>query len=784
MAVTNFKTAIPYNSIRLSQDVGNWVSGDFTYADFNSRRIDYQVAMSDLQKASSSTPSVIQGNVATPNVIWQSARYGIAAIGNESSPNGVYDGAVDNTDPGNPWVNTRDHDLSANPSGISLGELAGVDFTGAHPGSSLGFLDVLNNGSTRAAISTQNTEACTTFPFFATTYNDDGVRKLLTYRTTTHGDRYSSYAVSNYKILTLSNVASTPTVVPFTSSSLYGGTNGVKGGWLGSYARSTTNTAHIVGQANSISFNTGGAIDTDSWSTAIQGSQSTVNTGQSNAIPASSTYVDENIVAILKCRGGGQIQMYLSQYIGSGVSFGSGVNLGTSVSYGGNNGQVVSTGDDFSTKYIITAYTTNRSSFNSEVRLCRFTHSGTTLTKATESTIVTASNSVKSARLTILATESNKVWIMVMYSDTAGDLQFKLVSYLISTDAYTVEASGTYQFNDTGLDNRMSISTLTKVKKTALSYSGTTFTPGQANNFKNTVYFMVGASAGTDAGPGALIYAKANLTDKSITFLNYTAMEAGTHPSIAVNQYGESSRKSFFPQSSQQNIGFNERGTAGPYWQPIVYNTYNSGTAEAVSLSVGGLDKYFSWKNFYTTDPGSTFYNANDLISVNAVNYTEPETTGPVYVGTGIYSGNWKVYFGSADQYHPYTTGYGITVTSADFYTTTGFASVDDTDEFILILREVDADGNNWRTFFNSYILPFIASNGYLDIEIETDTKDSGKFRLNPGTTSYVQYSPFWVGLIVNTGTNGSVTNYTGDSWAFTQPVGGADVIMTVKFHI
>ena len=66
----------------------------------------------------------------------------------------------------------------------------------------------------------------------------------------------------------------------------------------------------------------------------------------------------------------------------------------------------------------------------------------------------------------------------------------------------------------------------------------------------------------------------------------------------------------------------------------------------------------------------------------------------------------------------------------------------------------------------------------------ETDTKDSGRFRLNTGTNSYVQYSTFFTGLIFNTGTDGSVTSYTGDSWAFTQPVGGADVVMTVKFHI
>ena len=783
MAVTDFKTAIPYNTIRLSKDVANWISGEFTYADFPNRRVDYRISMSDLQRASSATPSVVQGNVATPNVIWGLSRYGIAAIGNENSGNGVFDGAVDNTDPANPWVNTRDHDLSANPIGISLGELAGVDYTGVHPGSSLGFLDILNNGSTRAPISFQNVEACTTYPFFATTYNDDGVRKLLTYRTSTHGDRYSSYAISNFQRLTMSNAASTPVIAPFTSSSLTV-SNGFKGGWLGSFARSTSNNANIVGQAISIDFNTGGAISTDSWNMANQGSQSTVSTGQSNAIPQSAAYIKEDYIAVLKGRGGGQSKLFVCRYIGSGVSFGSGVNVGTSQSFGAVNGQVVTTADAFSTTYIFTVLATSKSSStNTQIRLCRFTNSGTTLTKSTE-VVVVSSAAAKSARLTILATESNKVWIMVMYSDTSGDLQFKLVSYLISTDTYTVEASATYQFNDTTLNNRISISTLTKVKKTALSYAGSTFTPGQSNNFKNTVYFMAGASANSDNGPGTLIYAKANLTDDSITFLNFTSMEAGTHPSIAVNQYGDSSRKSFYPQSNQNNIGYNERGTAGPYWQPIMYNTYNGGSSESVSVSVGGLDKYFDWGNFNTGDPGSTFFNSNNIRSVNAVNYTEPEVTGPVYAGSGVYSGNWKVYFGNADQYHAYNSGYSITVTSADYYSTPAWSTVDDTDEFILILHEISADGDNWRTFFNSYILPFITANGYLDIEIETDTKDSGRFRLNTGTNSYVQYSTFFTGLIFNTGTDGSVTSYTGDSWAFTQPVGGADVVMTVKFHI
>ena len=320
------------------------------------------------------------------------------------------------------------------------------------------------------------------------------------------------------------------------------------------------------------------------------------NFGVSNCAPHWGNYIADNTVVCYIGRGGSTHKIARLTVSGTTATNTNLVSVGTTT-YGAGSGQVASTHTNFgTTKYTFMIKGDTRSTYNNYVKIQAFNSTSGLSTLGSLTTLVTSTNNVKTARMSILATTADYIYFLYGYSNASGDIPLQVARFNISNNTYTQLGSTiTHTFNDTNLIQFFNIETLTAVKKTAIQTSGEEFIPGQSNDFDDRVYWTMVASTATDGDPVDTVYGYFDITNSTLAITD-TARTYGKQNYLVNNDF------------LQENTGFlagaNDRSSAGLPWALRIGGRSASSAGNSTEVAVAGhaLDKTLDWSNGSGTD--------------------------------------------------------------------------------------------------------------------------------------------------------------------------------------
>ena len=760
MAHTVFKTSVPYNSIKLAGDVYQWARSEQSSAD-QAFAYGGNVKMSDLQRASGANIDPGDGVVNTGGLY---DRYGISVLADVSSGDGVYTYQVGGTS--SDFVSTRSYNMSGTPSEIRLSRFASYDYTAAADGVDADAKRMtLLTAANSCRIDAPPVQIYKDFSAYIMDA-DNGSNLNLVVRSSPFGDKFSSNIVNNRITTSRStNFTSSEIHIPLYDSAPAVGTT--RQAILG-VGRSSSSTSFYRVALHNFTVNSNGTM-TLAYSNANAGN---FNFGTSNCAPHWGSYIDDNNVAVYIGRGGSSHKIARITVSGTTATNANLITVGTTT-YGAGAGQVASTHNNFgSTKYTFMIKGDTRSSFNNYVKIQAFNTTSGMSTLGSLTTLVTSTNNVKTARMSILATTADYIYFLYGYSNASGDVVLQLARFNISNSTFSNLGSAlTYTFNDTNLIQFFNIETLTAVKKTTIQTSGEAFIPGQSNDFEDRVYWTMVLSTNIDGDPVDTVYGYCDITNSSIAIID-SARTYGRQAYLAINNF------------MQENTGFlsgvNTRSNAGLPWRLRFGGRSASSAGSSTEVAVAGhaLDKVLDWSNGASVDPGSNVYDVTGDLFTENVDF-DAASSDPEWTQKGV----WRVANGAnvaATYAAPRFSG-----TTLSYNSSTGGTSLNAVgpNTFGIWLSVIDHDENNWDDFLMNSVKGRLDGGNNVGVTVQTDNGNlSASFTLTPGNVNVTRNlydGEYYIAFDYFPGVN---WQHSGNNWAFLGNYSTTSAKMAVAF--
>lgn len=752
MAHTVFKTSVPYNNIKLGADVGQWGKTEQTSADNTTfvSGIVGTTSMSDLQRAAGSNIDPNDGIVGSGGL---KSRYGISVLADVAAGDGVYTYQVGGTS--SDFVGTRSYNMSGTPSEIRLGRFASWDYTAVADGVDVDAKRMAVLTGTSTCRSNANpVQIFENVPLYIADISN-GTNYNLMVRAAISGDKFSSNIVNNRVTTARSgNFAGSEVHIPLKANYTGGTTQAVLG-----IGRSSSSTSFYRVSLHNVTLNSGGSM-TLAYSNANAGD---FNFGNSNCAPHWGNYIADDTVVCYIGRGGASHKLARLTVSGTTATNTNLVTVGTTT-YGAGSGQVASTHTNFgTTKYTFMIKGDTRSTFNNYVKIQAFNSTSGLTTLGSLTTLVTSTNNVKTARMSILATTADYIYFIYGYSNASGDIPLQVARFNISNNTYTqLGSTVTYTFNDTNLIQFFNIETLTAVKKTAIQKSGESFIPGQSNDFADRVYWTMVASTNIDGDPVDTVYGYFDITNNVLSITD-SARTYGRQVYLASNNF------------LQENTGFlagaNDRSSAGLPWALRIGGRSASSAGSSTEVAVAGhaLDKTLDWSNGSGTDPGSNVYD-----TTGALFYADLPFDGASGEPSWGELGKWRYAFGANNWTDMVFIAGRRYAAVSSWSSTTGYSiNAVGPSSYKFFISALDHDDNDWDDFLTNSVKARI-DNGQ-DVELTVTANNSNllaTFDLTASITAvnrviYDSVPYFEIGWFP-----GVNYNHQGNAWAFANSYG------------
>ena len=614
MAETKFTKSVPYNTIRLGEDVALWSlyerTSDIadTYAgDWKYLQGMQNIRLGDMQRASSTDVEPDDGRV-TVGPLYP-MRYGIAVDGDVTATNGVYFSQMSNGVSGtNDFVGTRNWNRASNPQNIRLSRLAQWDYTAVMPVTGSDLMDLKTDTSNQwlqtSIYGCEIFQDATLFAAGVKENGDNSTRAPIVFRSNPYGDKFSTFLANNYVLGThASDMNDVLMTVPMNS--LYGSSYGTAVTAYATIGRRTTTTSNGKIQAYTVTINSNGTI-----STATIGSSTSYTTNvTTNYTPCGAAATTSlGPIAIVGGHGGGNFDLHRLVWDTGASSWSSSDTQLASDGANGARGDVVSA---YSGSLVVAVWTQNQGSpqnRQSRAGAYDFT-SGITPLGSVINIFNSGSFQYKCVRAASLALTDPHWYIITGTSNKDGDVDLAVLRYKTDNATWSKLDTHTYLYGDTSLNDRFSLTNLSSVSKTTVNYAGAgeDFVPGGTNNFEERVYFALCCSTNVETDNVELAYFYYDIDgDEIVEISSNNHICKGRNMGLMKNHYLNNSDNG---SRTYAKYIFGARNGAGNVWMPILGGKYVTSSNKKLSVGAIGIDYKPNWETTETADPGSTVYN-------------------------------------------------------------------------------------------------------------------------------------------------------------------------------
>lgn len=785
MAETKFTKSVPYNTIRLGEDVALWSLYERTSDIADTWASDWKylqgmqdIRLGDMQRASSTDVEPDDGRV-TVGPLYP-MRYGIAVDGDVTSTNGVYFSQMSLGVSGtNDFVGTRNWNRASNPQNIRLSRLAQWDYTAVMPVTGSDLMD-LKSSSTNQWLQT-SIYGCELFQdstLFAAGVKENGnnsTRAPIVFRSNSYGDKFSTFPANNYVLGThASDMNDVLMTVPMNS--LYGSSYGTAVTAYATLGRRTTTTSNGKVQAYTVTINSNGTI-----STATIGSSTSYTTNvTTNYTPCGAAATTSlGPIAVVGGHGGGKFDLHRLVW-NTGTSTWSSTN--TQLAAGGANGARGDVVSAYSGSLVVALWTQTQSGTANRYSRAR-TYDFTSGITALGSVLNIFNDSVnypyKCVKAASLALTDPYWYIITGTSTTDGDIELMIIRYKTDNATWSKLATHTYLYNNSSINDRFSLTNLSSVSKTSVNYTGPgeDFVPGGTNDFEERVYFALGCSTNVETDDVELAYFYYDITNDDIVEINSNNhICKGRNMGLMKNHYLNNSDDG---SRVYAKYLFGARNGAGNVWMPILGGRYITSSNKKLSIGAIGIDYKPNWETTETADPGSTVY---DTIGTDYTTTVAMDTAGTS--ADWDEQGRWRVIYPhpSTSYVQPITYKYSSTFT---YVSGKGIslANVSDRTGYITVNAK-DEDSNNWETFFTTLISYNTSNPVYLRLSTNNNSLQA-TYTIPAGNnrTFLVPYNGSTANSGPYLGINflGTTNSHAGDSWAFTNQ-GASSTFIGIEF--
>ena len=732
MAYTEFKYGVPYNNIRLGADVAQWTQEGQSYLDYSGWESKGSVSMAQLQALASSVIKIdpASGSANYPGYPFTGKKWGIGRAGDSDQSEGIFIGQAGGS---SNWVDTRVYNIASNPTNVRLSYLSGLTYTAIQEledryiisgqGQREDFMILDQDFTDQYWSTTQPTELFTNEPLFSAAIRDDpGNRFVYCIRTGVNGDKFSDLTEENW--IRTSNPTDTNDVSHMSAirEELGSGYNTTLPAFV-TAGRRTSNSANV--RVSLFLYNRGSNGLTP---TLTLGAQANVNYGSTNTVACGLGYIADNKIMLLLGKGANTTKVAGLSY-GTGWASGTVTTLGGGTTYGALRGNILTLRNEYNPSNqdgeAIAIWAGNRSTYNSNVYAQRIRQSGTTLTTSAQRTLITDTNDIKCANGCIVAMDSSNVWVAIIRSNVAGDGILSMHKYSYGGDSWTaVGIEQELNYNDTSLNNIISVAPMARSYENQNSFSGETFIPGQSNNFDRVVWLKVILASNVNTDIVSEYHYEFNL-DTDTFGPNYQSdISQGRNSWVQKNEFDTNGRKwcrGSYPLAG----GYDWLMTLGSYYTTV------GGTVKAVNAYVNGLDKVYDW-NVITEDKLPTYTNPTGPSGSEYVTSTNVGAQGGPSSNVGGYAyGRWYVgpSIGELNQNSFISSSAYATI---EYYKKgEGFfyGSIGDGTQMIG-LNTNDIDGGRWADYFSS-LKSHIDNGNSVNMRVENASSQVGTFVIN-----------------------------------------------------
>ena len=247
--------------------------------------------------------------------------------------------------------------------------------------------------------------------------------------------------------------------------------------------------------------------------------------------------------------------------------------------------------------------------------------------------------------------------ILVWATDTSGDIRLQIVKMAQGTLSIgSTYANTTIQYNDTSIDQFVTIAPLSAVERTSITTSGEDFVPGGTNDFDRRRYFVISASTVANTDACTLYYGYYDIDNDALAVWDGGNF-AGREMRIARSSYDTDSR--------QYARDLYLRGEAGAVWTPFLSNRYISDTDNRLTFGMASLDYKPNWSGLNTGDPGGTFYDQGNIVGTGGY-WDTPGEPSWGELGRWYVLGPHPLYPGNTDNLAAFRDNYNPNVTFSD----------------------------------------------------------------------------------------------------------------------
>lgn len=738
MAYTTFKYGVPYNTIRLGADVAQWTQHGQSYTDYNSFKPSGQVSMAQLQGLATSTANVDPGNGGSnyDSFPFVGKKWGIGRAGDASQNDGIFVGQAGGT---SNWVGTRSYNMGGTIQNVKLSNLAGLDYTavleleGRVITSGQGIREdfvIMDQDFTQQWWSTcQPTELFTDEPLFGAAARDAVPnRYVYVLRTGLVGDKFSDLTEENW--IRIENPTDTNDVLSMCAiRETLGSTYNSNIPAMVTAGRRTGNSSNV--KVTLILYNKGSNGLSPS---LTEGAQINVNYGSTNTVPSGLCYIADNRAMLMLTKGNSTTKIAGLSY-GSGWAAGTVTSLGGGSTYGSLRGNILPLRDEYNPSNqegeAIVIWAGNKSTYNSNIYAQRVRQNSTTLTTSTQRTLITNTNNIKCCNACVLAMDNANVWVAVIYSDTNGDGQLSVHKYSYGGDSWTtVGSTQQIDFNDTSLNNIISVAPMARNYKNQNQFSGETFIPGQSNNYDRIVWMKVLLATNQENDQVGEYHISINLDTAQFASPpgSYQGnISVGRNSWTMKNEWDTNGRK--WCKGQWPLAGGND-------WVMTVasYKHTSPGTVRATNMYVNGMDRAYDW-NVITEDKTQYYTNPTGPSgSEYTVSTNVGSQGGPNSPSGGYAYGRWNIgpSIGKLNQNSFISSSRYATV---EYYKKSeGFfhGSLGDGTNFIGF-DPTDIDGNRWGDYFIQ-LEEHVKNGNTVTLKVTNGSNDTATFTINDST--------------------------------------------------
>ena len=729
MAYTEFKYGVPYNNIRLGADVAQWTQEGQSYLDYSGWESKGSVSMAQLQALAGSVikidPASGSGNYS--GYPFTGKKWGIGRAGDAEENEGIFIGQAGGS---SNWVDTRVYNIASNPTNVRLSYLSGLTYTAIQEledryiisgqGQREDFMILDQDFTDQYWGTAQPAELFTNEPLFSAAIRDDSANRFVyCIRTGVNGDKFSDLTTENW--IRASNPTDTNDVQQMCAirEELGSGYNTTLPAFV-TAGRRTGNNQNV--KVSLFLYNRGSNGLTP---TLTLGAQANVNYGATNAVACGLGYIADNRVMLLMGKGNSSTKVAGLSY-GSGWASGTVTTLGGGTTYGALRGNILTLRDEYNPSNqdgeAFAIWAGNKSTYNSNVYAQRIRQSSTTLTTSTQRTLITDTNDIKCANGCVVAMDNSNVWVAIIRSNVAGDGILSMHKYSYGGDSWTaVGIEQEINYNDTSLNNIISVAPMARSYENQNSFVGETFTPGQSNNFDRVVWVKVILASNVNTDMVSEYHYEFNLDTDTFGGNYQSDISQGRNSWVQKNEFDTNGRKwcrGSYPLAG----GYDWLMTVGSYYTTV------GGTVKAVNAYVNGLDKVYDW-NVITEDKTPTYTNPTGPSGSEYITSTNVGAQGGPNSPSGGYTyGRWNVgpsigelnqnSFISSSAYATieyYKKGEGF------FYGSIGNGTQ------MIGLNTNDIDGNRWADFFTA-LKSQVDSGNNVNMRVENDSSQIGTF--------------------------------------------------------